>query len=112
MNEYKNRKTRVTGNRNLRQVKIISFDDMRIVLEMYEGYKFQKIDLHTVNANTFKIIDDRTLMPALSTVAGIGGIAADQIIKAFNAGKFVSQEDFANQGGLGRKHLKCSTSSV
>ncbi len=107
MNEYKNRRNSGDREQKLTASEDNQYDDMRIVLEMYaRGYKFQKIDLHTVNANTFKIIDDRTLMPALSTVAGIGGIAADQIIKAFNAGKFVSQEDFANQGKVGQKTLE------
>ena len=46
--------------------------DMKIVQEMYaRGYDFLPLDLYQADARRFKIIDGK-LMPALSTIEGLG----------------------------------------
>ena len=71
--------------------------DMRIVEEMYaRGYEFMPIDLFRVKAHHFQIIDGK-LMPALSTIEGLGDKAADAVVEAAKDGPFLSREDFRNR---------------
>ena len=72
--------------------------DMRIVQEMYaRGYEFMPIDLFRVKAHHFQVIDGK-LMPALSTIEGLGDKAADSVVEAAKDGPFLSKEDFRNRG--------------
>ena len=53
--------------------------DMHIVQEMYaRGFEFWPIDIYKAKAHHFQIIDGK-LMPALSTIEGLGDKAADQL---------------------------------
>ena len=68
--------------------------DMRIVQEMYaRGFEFKKIDLEWVSAHRFQIFDGK-LMPALSTIEGLGDKAADMVVDAVKDGPFVSKDNF------------------
>ena len=68
--------------------------DMKIVQEMYaRGYDFLPLDLYQADARRFKIIDGK-LMPALSTIEGLGEKAADAVMDAAKEGKFLSKDDF------------------
>ena len=68
--------------------------DMKIVQEMYaRGYDFEPIDVYKVMAHKFQIIDGK-LMPALSSIEGLGDKAADAIVEAAQKGKFISKDDF------------------
>ena len=67
-----------------------SMKDMKIVQEMYaRGYDFLPLDLYQADARRFKIIDGK-LMPALSTIEGLGEKAADAVMDAAKEGKFLS----------------------
>jgi DNA polymerase III, alpha chain, Gram-positive type len=80
-----------------------TFKDMRIVQEMYaRGFKFLPIDIYCAKAHTFQIIDDK-LMPALSTIDGLGDKAADGVVEAAKQGKFLSRDDF---------RVRCKVSST
>ena len=104
INDYNARKA---AGEKLKAAESNQLDDMHLVLEMYaRGFKFAKIDLKKVHANNFQIMDEHSIMPALSTVAGVGGLAAEQIIKAFRAGRYVSQEEFGRIGKIGDKTLQ------
>lgn len=71
-----------------------TFKDMRIVQEMYaRGFQFLPIDIYTARAHAFQIIEDK-LMPALSTIDGLGDKAADGVVEAVKQGKFLSRDDF------------------
>ena len=60
---------------------------------MYErGIEFMPIDLYTVDATRFQIIDGK-IMPSLSAIEGLGDKAAMNIIEARKDGPFVSIED-------------------
>lgn len=77
--------------------------DMRIVQEMYaRGLEFCPIDLNRVSARDFQIIDGR-IMPALSSISGIGPKAADAIISRISSspdkGPFLSKDDFCARSG-------------
>ncbi|HEX3075271.1 MAG TPA: PolC-type DNA polymerase III [Lachnospiraceae bacterium] len=68
--------------------------DMKIVQEMYaRGFEFLPIDIYVAKAHHFQIIDGK-LMPALSTIDGLGDKAADAVVDAAKDGKFLSQDDF------------------
>ena len=71
-----------------------SYGDMRIVQEMYaRGYEFEPIDLFQASAYDFQIVNDR-LMPALCTIEGMGGKAAEAVVEAAKDGPFTSVENF------------------
>ena len=68
--------------------------DMKIVREMYaRGFSFWKMDLYKAKASKFSIIDGK-LMPALNTIEGLGGTAADAVEAAAKNGPFLSKDDF------------------
>ncbi|MBE5867080.1 MAG: PolC-type DNA polymerase III [Lachnospiraceae bacterium] len=71
-----------------------AYADMRIVQEMYaRGYEFEPIDIFRAKARDFQIIDGK-LMPALSSIEGLGEKAADGIVEAAKDGPFLSRENF------------------
>ena len=71
-----------------------TYNDMKIVQEMYaRGYEFKPIDIFRAKANHFQIIDNK-LMPALSTIDGMGGKAAEGVVEAAKNGPFSSRENF------------------
>ena len=71
-----------------------TYKDMKIVQEMYaRGYEFMPIDIYSAKASHFQIIDGK-LMPALSSIDGLGDKAADGIVEAAKQGKFLSRDDF------------------
>ncbi len=68
--------------------------DMKIVQEMYaRGFEFEKIDLERVSAHRFQIFDGK-LMPALSSIEGMGDKAADMVVDAVKDGPFISKDNF------------------
>ncbi|MBR5789829.1 MAG: PolC-type DNA polymerase III, partial [Lachnospiraceae bacterium] len=75
--------------------------DMRSVLEMYaRGYEFMKIDVYNADSRNVKIIDGK-LMPPLSSIAGLGEVAADSIVEAAKNGPFLSKDDFKSRAKVG-----------
>ena len=68
--------------------------DMKIVQEMYaRGFEFMPIDIFRAKANHFQVVDGK-LMPALSTIDGMGGKAAEGVVEAAKHGPFSSRENF------------------
>lgn len=71
-----------------------SIRDLRIVQEMYaRGFEFMPIDLFKAKARLFSIIDGK-IMPALTSIEGLGENAADSIVEAAKKGPFLSRDDF------------------
>ena len=67
---------------------------MSIGQEMYaRGYVVWTIDLYKAQASRFQIIDGK-LMPALSTIDGLGEKAAEAVVEAAKDGPFLSKDDF------------------
>lgn len=70
---------------------------MKVVQEMYaRGLDFEPIDLYKVEAHKFQIINGK-LMPALSSIDGLGDKAADAIVEAAKNGRFISKDDFRDR---------------
>ncbi len=80
--------------------------DMRIVQEMYaRDIKFEPIDIYKVRADRFLIIDGK-LMPSLNTIDGLGGIAAEAVVKEAAKGEFFSIDDFRTRTKIGNKTIE------
>ena len=78
------------------------YKDMKSVLEMYErGYEFTPIDIYRASANRFTISDGK-LMPALSSIGGMGEKAAMGIVEAARDGQFLSRDDFRERSRVSK----------
>ena len=72
--------------------------DMKIVREMYaRGYEFAPIDIYTAKATRFTIIDEKSIMPSLASIDGMGEKAAAAIEEEAAKEKFLSKEDLINR---------------
>ena len=88
MRDYKKRYN------ELSKKELDSYNDMKIVQEMYaRGFEFMPIDIFRAKASHFQVIDGK-LMPALSTIDGMGGKAAEGVVEAAKHGPFSSRENF------------------
>ncbi len=74
-----------------------TYRDMKVVREMYaRGFEFLPIDIYESGATRFKIKDGK-LLPALSTIGGLGERAAEAVVDAVKDGPFLSKDDFRNR---------------
>ncbi len=79
--------------------------DMRIVQEMYaRGFTFMPIDIYKADAYRFQIMDGK-IMPALSTIEGLGGKAAEQLQDAAKGGIFYCKQELKERAKLGQKAI-------
>ena len=102
-------------NKNLKETEAIEkktakdkelIKDMKIVQEMYaRGYKFEPIDIYRASVERFQITDGK-LMPSLSTIEGLGGIAAESMVSEAAKGEFFSIDDFKQRTGIGNKTIE------
>ena len=77
------------------------YDDLEIVLEMYErGLSFLPIDLYKSDATKFKI-EGEYLRPPLNSIAGLGNVAAESIARAREEEKFMSIDDLKIRAKIG-----------
>lgn len=97
MADYKKRSNTLTKK------ELDTFKDMKVVQEMYaRGFGFVPIDIYTAKAQHFQIIGNK-LMPALSSIDGLGDKAADGVVEASKQGIFLSRDDFK---------IRCKVSST
>ncbi len=76
--------------------------DMKLVQEMYaRGFEFMPIDLERVDDKKFLVYDDK-IMPALSSIDGLGGKAAEGIVNAIKDGPFMSKQDIRERAKVGK----------
>ncbi|MFV9509819.1 PolC-type DNA polymerase III [Tepidibacillus sp. LV47] len=68
---------------------------LELALEMMErGFQFKNVDLYRSDATKFIVDDDqKSLIPPLSSIPGVGISAAQHIVEARNEGEFLSIED-------------------
>lgn len=79
-----------------------SLKDMKIVQEMYaRGYEFWKLDIFKADAHRFQIIDGK-IMPALSSIDGMGDKAAESLAEAAKDGPFLSKDDLRERGKVSK----------
>ncbi len=71
-----------------------TYRDMRITQEMYaRGFDFWPMDIYKAKASHFQIIDGK-IMPAISSIEGLGERAAEAVEEAAKDGVFLSKDDF------------------
>ncbi len=93
--EIKNQKKEAT------KAELDMYDDLEIVLEMYErGISFLPVDLYASDATKFKI-EDNKLRPPLNSIPGFGTVAAQGIMSARKDGKFMSIDDLKIRAKIG-----------
>jgi DNA polymerase III subunit alpha, Gram-positive type len=75
---------------------------LELALEMCErGFSFKKVDLYRSSATDF-IIDGDSLIPPFNSIPGLGTNAAINIVKAREAGEFLSKEDLQQRGKVSK----------
>ena len=73
---------------------------MRIVQEMYaRGFEFLPIDIYRSDASKFEVVDGK-ILPALSSIEGMGEKAAQQLAEAAKDGPFISLKDLKDRAKL------------
>lgn len=79
--------------------------DMRIVQEMYaRGFEFLPIDIRKAHASKFTIIDGK-IMPALTSISGLGEKAAQSMADAIRNGEVSCVDDLKAKTFVGEKML-------
>ena len=66
------------------------------------------IDLYKAQASRFQIIDGK-LMPALSTIDGLGEKAAEAVVEAAKDGPFLSKDDFRQRTKVSKTVIDLET---
>jgi len=77
--------------------------DLRIAQEMYaRGYEFEPIDIYKAQAVRFQVTENKKIMPALTSIDGLGESVARQIVEAAARGEFISKDDFMNRAKVNK----------
>ncbi len=95
------------GKNKMKPADLDSIKNMQLVQEMYaRGFDFAPLDLNEADPKYFRQVDDRHIMPPLTSIAGIGGKDADDLaaglLSARSGGPFLSVEDFVNRTGCSK----------
>ena len=98
--EHLDEKMRIIKNTPKHEVKNADLDllrEMKIADEMYaRGYEFWPLDIYKAKAKDFQVIDGK-IMPALTSIDGMGEKAAQQVEEAAKGEQFTSLENFRNR---------------
>ncbi|PXW92494.1 DNA polymerase III catalytic subunit PolC type [Streptohalobacillus salinus] len=79
---------------------------LELSLEMNErGFKFNKVDLYKSSATDF-LVDGDNLIPPFNAIDGLGTNAALNIVKAREAGEFLSKEDLRERSRISKTILE------
>lgn len=82
------------------------YEDLELVVEMYErGYKFLEIDLYKSHASKF-LVEEGGLRPPLSSIPGLGIVAAEGIYNAAQKKTFSSIEDIKERARVGNSCIE------
>ena len=82
------------------------YDDLEIVLEMYErGFKFLPIDLYKSHSTKFKV-EDNAIRPPINSIPGLGTVAAEGIEEAKKDGPFMSIDDMKIRSKIGNSVIE------
>ena len=79
---------------------------LEYVLEMYKrGITFLPIDIYKSQATKFTMEADG-IRPSLNSIAGLGEVAAESIVKARENGEFISKEDLMKRAKIGKSVIE------
>lgn len=84
---------------NLSSAQALTLRDMRICEEMYaRGISFAPMDIYRAKAKDFTITEDGRIMPAFTSMAGLGEAVAQGIENGGKSGiPYLSRDDFMNR---------------
>ena len=73
---------------------------LQLALEMYlRGFKIAHVDLYESEAEKFKLLDEKTLLPPIASLEGMGTVAANGIVESRQERRFSSVEDLKKRSG-------------
>ena len=82
------------------------YKDMKVVREMYaRGFEFHPVDIYRADSSRFRILEGK-LMPALNTIEGMGGNAAETLAEAAKHGRFLSRDDIRQRTAVNAKTVE------
>ncbi len=97
----KMREIEMMGNQATQKEKEM-YDDLEIVLEMYErGFEFLDVDLYKSHSTKFQV-EDGKIRPPLNSIAGLGNIAAESIYHAAQDEPFECIDDMQARSKVGK----------
>ena len=75
---------------------------LELAHEMFSrGFGVEHVDLYKSDSERF-IVLEKTLLPPLASLDGVGQVAAKGIVEARKSGKFTSIEDLKNRAGINK----------
>ena len=79
---------------------------LQVVHEMFlRGFGFNRVELYKSDASKF-VIDDNNLLPPLSTLKGLGEVAAKNIAETRQDGEFTSIEDLKSRAKISKTNVE------
>ncbi len=79
---------------------------LQLAWEMYlRGYDCEKVDIYTSDAEKF-VIHEKSLLPPLASLAGMGLKASQSIVEARKDGIFTSIEDLRRRTGISKTNIE------
>jgi DNA polymerase-3 subunit alpha (Gram-positive type) len=79
---------------------------LQLAWEMYlRGYDCEKVDIYTSDAEKF-VIHEKSLLPPLASLAGMGTKASQSIVEARKDGIFTSIEDLRRRTGISKTNIE------
>ena len=78
-------------------------ESLKVALEATaRGIKFLNVDLYESEATTWKVKSDTEIYPPFSSIEGLGGTVAENIVKERDIKPFLSKEDVQTRGKVSK----------
>ena len=79
---------------------------LQLAWEMYlRGFKLEYVNIYRSDAEKF-IILERSLLPPIASLAGMGSVAAKGIVEARKSGEFTSVDDLRKRAGISKTNIE------
>lgn len=83
---------------------------LEVAYEMYaRGIKILPVDIYESDATEFKVIDDKTILPPMIALQGVGENAAIHIQQERENGEFISKEDLRKRTKISKTVIETLT---
>ncbi|WP_343089730.1 helix-hairpin-helix domain-containing protein, partial [Clostridioides difficile] len=83
---------------------------LEVALEMYaRGIKLLPVDIYKSDATEFIIVGEKTLLPPMAAIQGLGGNAAINIQTERKNGEFISKEDLRKRTKISKTVIETLT---
>ena len=83
---------------------------LEVALEMYaRGIKLLPVDIYKSDATEFIVVGEKTLLPPMAAIQGLGGNAAINIQNERKNGEFISKEDFRKRTKISKTVIETLT---